>query len=76
MLCFWLYRGENSRRLRQAKEKGQADAFWREHSFMQLTADQEGRPLQRREDILGKGADWKGDEEFEAFLQIVDEHVF
>ena len=44
--------------------------FWREKSIEELAAEQGVRPVERIEDILGRGADlWDSDEDFEQFLK-------
>jgi hypothetical protein len=50
-------------------ESFSAEAFWREESLEQLAADQAVQPLQRLEDVLGRGAElWADNEDFETFL--------
>jgi len=46
-----------------------AEQFWIERSLEQLAVEQEVRPVQRLEDVWGKGADlWEDDDDFVAFL--------
>jgi hypothetical protein len=46
-----------------------AEAFWQEKSLEQLAAEQNVAPIQRLEDLLGKGSDlWTDEDDFEAFL--------
>lgn len=50
-----------------------AEDFWQEKSIDQLAEEQGVRPVERLEDILGRGADlWDDDEDFEAFLRNVE----
>ena len=45
------------------------EQFWTEKSLEQMAVEQEVRPIQRLEDIWGKGSDlWKDDDDFAAFL--------
>ncbi|MBM4044107.1 MAG: hypothetical protein FJ279_03255 [Planctomycetes bacterium] len=46
-----------------------AEEFWQEKSLTQLVAEQGVPPVQRLEDVWGKGAElWTDEEDFEAFL--------
>ena len=45
------------------------EQFWTEKSLEQLAVEQEVRPIQRLEDIWGKGSDlWKDDDDFATVL--------
>jgi hypothetical protein len=46
-----------------------SDPFWSEQSLEQLAAEQGVTPINRLEDVWGKGAElWADDQDFEAFL--------
>ena len=43
---------------------------WQDTPLAELASNQTVQPIQRLEEILGKGKDlWKNDEEFESFVQ-------
>ena len=45
-----------------------SDPFWSERSLELLAAEQGVEPINRLEDVLGKGAElWADEEDFEAF---------
>jgi hypothetical protein len=46
-----------------------AEAFWQEKSLEQLAAEQNVAPVQRFEDLWGRGSDlWTDEDDFKAFL--------
>jgi hypothetical protein len=48
----------------------EASAFWKPKTLLELAAEQDVRPVERLEQVLGQGADlWANDEELDAFLQ-------
>ncbi len=47
----------------------ETDEFWQEKSLEQLAREQNVKPIERWQDIFGKGADlWDDEEDFQAFL--------
>lgn len=49
-----------------------AEVFWQEKSLEQLAAEQNVSPVQRLEDLWGKGSDlWIDEDDFEAFLAAI-----
>ncbi len=57
----------------EAFETIDAEVFWRDKALEQLASEQSVRPIQRLEDVLGKGADlWASDAEFGAFLAVTE----
>ena len=58
----------------QQKGRHASEGFWREKTIEELAAEQGIRPVERLEDILGRGADlWDDDEDFERFLKGIRE---
>ena len=50
-----------------------AEDFWQEKSIDRLAEEQGVRPVERLEDIWGRGMDlWDDDEDFEEFLRSVE----
>ena len=46
-----------------------AEEFWRPKSLEQLAREQNVKPIERWEDVFGKGADlWDDEEDFQSFL--------
>lgn len=46
-----------------------AELFWRDKTFEGLAGEQGVQPIQRLEEVFGKGAGlWETDDEFRAFL--------
>ena len=46
------------------------EGSWQDRTLAELASQQSVQPVQRLEEILGKGKDlWKDEEEFESFVQ-------
>jgi hypothetical protein len=61
-------------RKRKAKQQPKKDGFWREKTIEELAAEQGVTLPQRWEDLYGAGEHlWKSDEEFEEFLEFIQQ---
>ena len=57
---------------RKRRTSPQPHDFWRQPTLDELAKAQGIKPINRLEDVLGKGADlWESDEDFDAFLAAI-----